>query len=517
MAAAAVNTNPPPQSETSEKHKPNHASSPSIAFKAEVNGSDNHEHQHSKELQKSLRNAMKKLNATAKVDAIIAENPGKSLDELVAEKKINVDQKAQALKKPSLQAAVAQIEEQIAQFKSFAAYYEERLVSQKAELEQAHKEQLEAVQKQATEAASGVRETELRQKLLNLSKFLCAAARVRNTGDETSNESRAFEGVLYQIYGGTQDAVSSMLKIIDGVDEKVVGVDSTLLDVTYGRVKQAAAELAGPTDETTTATTEAAPQSDPTIANAGYTELQDSSYNTDAAATVANESATAAEPEAEQVQPPAQTLVGEGGNAVAEANWDANAYGVSSANTEGWVEVPRDPAETDTGLEATPAAAQAEVKTSPAAEQGTENVTVPKDGFEQVHHHQRQPSVRGRGRGGHGRGRGDGFRGRGRGEFRGHGRGRGRGGRGRGGANANGNGAPSAAPAGNHTSQGRHGPDAGSLPSEWHWALSMLHLYIFPAFIIAAVGALCFPLSILSHTNKLMGNGGVMVDESNDS
>ncbi|GKZ93300.1 hypothetical protein AnigIFM59636_006370 [Aspergillus niger] len=449
MAAAAVNTNPPQSETSSEKHKPNHASSPSIASKAEVNGSDSQEHQHFKELQKSLRNAMKKLNATAKVDAIMAENPGKSLDELVAEKKINVDQKAQALKKPSLQAAVAQIEEQIAQFKSFAAYYEERLVSQKAELEKAHKEQLEAVQKQATEAASGVRETELRQKLLNLSKFLCAAARVRNSGDETSNESRAFEGVLYQIYGGTQDAVSSMLKIIDGVDEKVVGVDSTLLDVTYGRVKQAAAELAGPTDETTTATTEAAPQSDPTIANAGYTELQDSSYNTDATATVTTESATAAEPEAEQVQPPAQTLVGEGANAVAEANWDANASGVSSANTEGWVEVPRDPAETDTGLEATPAAAQAEVKGSATAEHGSENVTVPKDGFEQVHHHQRQPSVRGRGRGGHGRGRGDGFRGRGRGEFRGHGRGRGRGGRGRGGANANGNGAPSAAPAGN--------------------------------------------------------------------
>lgn len=67
------------------------------------------------------------------------------------------------------------------------------------------------------------------------------------------------------------------------------------------------------------------------------------------------------------------------------------------------------------------------------------------------------------------------------------------------------------------TPQGRRGPDAGTLPHAWHWALSMLHLYIFPVFILAAVGALCFPLSILSHTNKLMGNGGVMVDESNDS
>lgn len=52
MAAAAVNTNPPQSETSSEKHKPNHASSPSIASKAEVNGSDSQEHQHFKELQK---------------------------------------------------------------------------------------------------------------------------------------------------------------------------------------------------------------------------------------------------------------------------------------------------------------------------------------------------------------------------------------------------------------------------------------------------------------------------------
>ncbi|PYI04243.1 hypothetical protein BO78DRAFT_174867 [Aspergillus sclerotiicarbonarius CBS 121057] len=440
---AAINTNLPPQSElSSEKQK-----SPSVASKPELNGLDTIDHQHFKDLQKSLRNAVKKLNATAKVDAIIAENPGKSLDDLVAEKKINVDQKAQALKKPSLQATIAQIEEQIAHFKDFATYYEERLASQKAALEKAHKEQLEALQEQAAATATNAGEQELRQRLLNLTKFLCAAATVRRSGDETSSESRAFEGVLYQVYGGTQDAVTSMLKIIDGVDEKVAGVDGTTLEVTYERVKQVSAELA-PSDD---ATPEAAPASDPSVANAAYTELQDPSYNTDA--TVANESTPATEPEPEQVTPPAQTLVGDGANAVAEASWDANASGVSSANTEGWVEVPRDPAETETGLEATPAAVEAEAKSAPApGEQTAENVTVPKpDGFEPVVHHQRQPSGRGRGRGGHGRGRGDGFRGRGRGEFRGHGRGRGRGGRGRGGANGNGNGngAPSAAPAGN--------------------------------------------------------------------
>ncbi|RAL04976.1 uncharacterized protein BO80DRAFT_431535 [Aspergillus ibericus CBS 121593] len=450
---AAINTNLPQQSEpSSDKQKPNHASSPSVASKPELNGLDTIDYPHYKDLQKSLRNAVKKLNATAKVDAIIAENPGKSLDDLVAEKKINVDQKAQALKKPSLQASIAQIEEQIAHFKNFAVHYEERLASQKAALEKAHKEQLEALQEQATAAATAAAtnagEQVLRQRLLNLSKFLCAAATVRRSGDESSSESRAFEGVLYQVYGGTQDAVTSMLKIIDGVDEKVVGVDGTTLEVTYERVKQVSAELAPSSDN---ATPEAAPASDPSVANAAYTELQDSSYNTDA--TVANESTPATEPEPEQITPPAQTLVGDGANAVAEAGWDANASGVSSANTEGWVEVPRDPAETETGLEATPAAVEAEAKSAPAAgEQTAENVTVPKpDGFEPVVHHQRQPSGRGRGRGGHGRGRGDGFRGRGRGEFRGHGRGRGRGGRGRGGANANGNGngAPSAAPAGN--------------------------------------------------------------------
>jgi hypothetical protein len=55
---------------------------------------------------------------------------------------------------------------------------------------------------------------------------------MRRSGDETSPESRAFEGVLYQVYGGSQDAVSSMLKLIDGVDEKVASVEGETLEVT---------------------------------------------------------------------------------------------------------------------------------------------------------------------------------------------------------------------------------------------------------------------------------------------
>ncbi|KAH3363401.1 hypothetical protein KXW94_006642 [Aspergillus fumigatus] len=444
MAAISVNSHSQAQSEASPR--PDYAVSASKADAAQgtANGVDTLDNPHLKDLQRSLRNTMKKLNATAKVDAIIAENPGKSLDELVAEKKINVDQKAQALKKPALQATVAHIEEQIAQFKSFASHYEERLNSQKAALEKAHKEELDAVREKVRAEATEFHQKDLRQRLLSLTKFLCAAAAMRRSGDETSPESRAFEGVLYQVYGGTQDAVSSMLKLIEGVDEKVVSVEGETLEVSYGKVKQTSEEYV-PGEATEEVTAEASATSDPTLANAAYTELQDGPL--DAGATAANEIDSSA-PKAE-VSPPAQTLVSDAANPVAEASWEQNGAGSleSSANADGWVEVPRDPAETETGLQATPASVDTGLKdnqtVAAASGQSDEHVSVPKaqgsDGFEPVVHHQRQPSGRGRGRGG--RGRGDGFRGRGRGDFRG--RGRGRGGRGRGGPN----GAPAAAPA----------------------------------------------------------------------
>ena len=171
-------------------------------------------------------------NAIAKVDAIVADNPGQSLDDLVAAKKINADQKAQVLKKPTLQASVAQIEEQLSQYRQFGAQYEERLVNQKAELEKAHKEQLENVREKVMAEAMESAEEEFRERLLVLSRFLRAAAAMRRTGDETSSDSRAFEGALLQVYGGTDEAVTAMLKLIHGADEKVPSVDVEPLDVT---------------------------------------------------------------------------------------------------------------------------------------------------------------------------------------------------------------------------------------------------------------------------------------------
>lgn len=206
-----------------------------------------------------------------------------------------------------------------------------------------------------------------------------------------------------------------------------------------GRVKEASESFAPTTDDGAADTAAAA--SDPTLANAASTELQDTAFGANAAPST--DPNTAATVQTEHIAPPAQTMVSSAANPVADSAWDPNSTASpASANTEGWVEVPRDPAETDSGLERTPATVDTGLKHNPTVAQPSgqeaENAAIPKkqqngDGFEPVGGHQRQSSGRGRGRG---RGRGDGFRGRGRGDFRGRGRGRGggSGGRGRGGS-----------------------------------------------------------------------------------
>ncbi|KAL2825454.1 hypothetical protein BDW59DRAFT_72870 [Aspergillus cavernicola] len=420
MAAAPLDTAPaqsPSPSEAKLNSVPN-----SVAASAAVS-SEPIDFPHYKELQRNLRNTLKKLNASAKVDIIIAENPDKSLDELVDEKKINADQKAQALKKPALQATLAQVEEQLAHYKEFAIFYEQRLTSQTAELEKAHRE-IASLREEAATAPPEVKKDDFSQQLLSLSKFLCAAATMRRSGNETSPEARAYEGVLYQVYGGSLDAVASMLKLIDGADEKVPSVDGDLLEVTYSKVKQLSEDTS--TEEPAS---EVVPASDPTTANAAYTELQDPTYIAEVTGT--NEPA-------DNIAPPPQTQVSDGANAIAEATWESHTDPLaSSTNTDGFVEIPRDPAETETGLQATPANINADVQSDESAQLGKP----PGEDFKSISHHQKQPS-RGRGRGGRGRG-GDGARGRGRGDFRGRSRGRGGRGRGRGGPN----GAPAVTPA----------------------------------------------------------------------
>lgn len=151
--------------------------------------------------------------------------------------------------------------------------------------------------------------------------------------------------------------------------------------------------------------------------------------------------------------PEASNIDAGAANAAAENNWDVKASASTQDGPDSWVEVPRDPAETDTGTKATPAAMTStqswaeDVPTEPPPAYATPSeapapATNGGDGFHEVHHGRGrgrgdfrggQRGGRGRGgdrgsEGGHRGGRG-GFRGdRGGGEV-GH-RGRGRGGRG---------------------------------------------------------------------------------------
>jgi hypothetical protein len=87
-------------------------------------------------------------------------------------------------------------------------------------------------------------------------------------------------------------------------------------------------------------------QSDPTIANAGLTEIHEP-----AASTLPNGQD---EPAYEAKGIPQNSGFGEGtANAAAEANWDNNN---DLSTSQEWVEIPRDATETDTGVAATPAA-----------------------------------------------------------------------------------------------------------------------------------------------------------------
>lgn len=162
----------------------------------------------------------------------MAANAGVSLDDLLATKKINADQKAQAQKKPSLQASLAQLEEQLSQFKNLDEEYQRRLDAEKAESSTTHQRELETVKAEAATSAQSRSKQDLQDNLLLLSKFLRAAAAKRQDGDETAPDNRAFEGVLLLVYGGESNAVTAMESLINGSDERVPTIDATPSELT---------------------------------------------------------------------------------------------------------------------------------------------------------------------------------------------------------------------------------------------------------------------------------------------
>lgn len=167
----------------------------------------------------------------AKVDTIIEENPDSSLEDLVAARKINQDQRAQALKKPSLQSSLSQLEEQIAAYKKVEEDFRQRLESEKQRLQELHEKELEDAKAMVQTQASSMSRTDLRQKLLVLSRFLRAAAARRQADDEDTDDSKAFEGVLLLLYGGDISAVDAAERLINGSQDKAPSTDGATVDV----------------------------------------------------------------------------------------------------------------------------------------------------------------------------------------------------------------------------------------------------------------------------------------------
>ncbi|KAK4580154.1 hypothetical protein LTR86_000357 [Recurvomyces mirabilis] len=481
---------------------------------ADSNGNGAYEHPHLKEMQKQIRTINKRLAGLQKTDAVISENPGVSLDDLVKQRKINPDQKAAAEKKPQLQAQVQQYEEQVKVFRGVDHDYQTQLTKQKDDLTSQHQKELEKAREEANTSATSTSASDLRKKLLIFSQFLRTAAAKRNVEDNSDPaENDAFEGALLLAYGGDEKAVDAAVAIIEGSEELVPSIEGVPSSVKYSQIRQASIEntpfqseeawvdsvaeanaATGETQAAQEAATEAMPAgSDPTLVNAGLTELEapDSAHVNGVTATEHDSTAI-------------QTSAGDEGGNQAGDRWDTGAGGAQAEGLEdeSYEIVPRPNEEVDIPAPSAPSAAPAagtavdgllkEEKTSWADEANAASSTTnteatgnqageawdtkaagqtqstddawgtpaaanvngttdgtpaaADDGFQEINRHQ--------GRGGRGGGRGE-FRGRGRGrggprgdfrggrggrgDFRGgdrgrgDGEGRGRGGRGRGG------------------------------------------------------------------------------------
>jgi hypothetical protein len=162
--------------------------------------------------------------------------------------------------------------------------------------------------------------------------------------------------------------------------------------------------------------------SDPTIANAGLTEIDDltTAEITNGADNLSIETATA---------PAASSIDAGASNAAADSQWDPTKPGSQEEPlTESYELVPRDPAEVDnvpqtTGNTQSWADETAEASYTEAAYNDLNASATTEDAFQEVTHHRggRRGGARGGDRGDRGRG------GRGGRGFRGDGRGRGRG------------------------------------------------------------------------------------------
>ncbi|POS82702.1 hypothetical protein EPUL_004408 [Erysiphe pulchra] len=406
--------NSPPVLTSPENSQPN-------GISHSINGDGPHDNPYIRELQKSIRNVNKKITNASKVDNIIAENPDKTLDELVAARKINADQKAQVLKKPALQASLVQLEEQIVQYIKLDAeikikYQNEKEAFEKNLKENAKKELEESIASVKAEAQENARKN-LEESLLLLSQFLKLAA-IRRAEEEAAEleESKALEGLLAQVYSGDASAVAAMFNLINGSEKTLKSVNGEDLNVTYATLKVASmTQIPYIEDEDQVCEGEPVAEEekvDQSEENAGFIEV-----NTANDPPIEN-----SQSESFQTQGTLQNLDGSnvGVNTLAGSNWDASN---ELTQSQEWVEVPHNIIkETDLNPNfADSGHSQSWADDQPVVSQETSSVAknTGGDGFQEIQ--------RNRGGRGHRGGRYDGHRGRG--HYRGEGnRGRGRGG-----------------------------------------------------------------------------------------
>ncbi|PFH58591.1 hypothetical protein XA68_13469 [Ophiocordyceps unilateralis] len=414
MAASAAHAASKPSKKKAAKAPEQRAQSPTpsmasgVGDRAADSQEDGTETPLIKELHKNIRNLNKKITNASKTDSLLAQHPDKTLDELVASKVINTDQKAQILKKPALKSQLAQMEEQLSQLHKAHDHYRLRAKNERLEWEKSQDKLKDDVIAETQQKF----DKSLRGHLLVLSQFLrLAAYRREEAKDLDSDESQAIEGVLLAIYTGDENAVASMLKLIDGSNDSILSVPGEPLKTTFSIVKALAQEYKTPFYP------EAAPATGP------EPDKEAAAPDPPTASTAAIEkdaTESALVNGQEQAEPPANGTA------------DADLADAKVPDDAEWVnvETPPDASEKEVAAGSDEMPAMTNNTRSWADEQPDAVVEAPRaheanDGFHQVQRNRgrqdREPGSRGRGRGeGRGRPRGDG---------------RGRGGRGRGNGN----------------------------------------------------------------------------------
>lgn len=176
------------------------------------------------------------MNAS-KTQSIILENKNKSIEQLLAAKIINADQKRQVDNKPALEAELARTEEQLAQVLKLDEDWRSTVASIKADTEKRlsdkyEQEKADVIAEVKSKAEADAKQT-LEDGFLVLSQFLRLAANRRQEAENSVEDADlAIEGILLSVYTGDQAAVAAMTKLYHGSDDSTTTIEGTPLQTT---------------------------------------------------------------------------------------------------------------------------------------------------------------------------------------------------------------------------------------------------------------------------------------------